>query len=76
MFKARNDNLIQLIPSTTNKFETLNNLEEDEETIREYWRPPDKDKKKQIVNRPKKPTHKILILGDKSRSQMCESSAR
>ena len=30
MCKARNDILIQLIPSTANKFETLNNLEEDE----------------------------------------------
>ena len=33
MCKARNDILIQLIPSTANKFQTLDNIE-DEETIR------------------------------------------
>jgi hypothetical protein len=60
MLKDRNDNLI---PSTTNKFETLNNLEEDEEMIRSASKQEEyvstrgfqiKTKKKQIAKIPEK----------------------
>jgi len=71
--KVCNNNLIQLIPHTANKFETLTNLKEDSETSCAACKKEEstnlrghqiKAKKTQIVKSLRKGKHKVLIIGD------------